>query len=746
MKRRNNRGSSIVLVIVVLAIIGILASVSLWMSLRNFQMKVTDSKIKDSFYSAESVLDQICVGLQEKVSDAYGKAYIEIMQDYDADAARSVRESNFKSLFIDELKSELSGANSNEYDPDKITSLVYASAIDGADRVIVECNNPRMIVENGEGKYSITLCNIEVSYTDINEMVSMIETDINIAAPTFGSISAAALPDIFSFSLIANSGIVVKNPEIVIEGNVYAGSPSIFDSSKSDVAISIDGHADVVFANNDYIIADGRVTIDGPSTRKPYDITVTSDNTQFWTKDIRLNSATGIFNGSMYVADDLTLAGRNSSVTMSGKYFGYGADATDASKSSAIILNGQKSTLDMKNVNELVVAGYSYIGSNIFPSGDPNVRNKNVLMGESISVKSNQFAYLVPSKCIGTESDAVDASSILGRNPITQAEYLSFTAESGANYTKTLVNTALLYQETGIENVENYVRKVFDNSNHLVYFYLNLPEDVAEDYFAEYPNKNPDGKDKLALYMNYYAQSVQLPGAAARINTAGTSLSYDGTNVSYREGSSVSEIRSRVSRMASTYNNLTTSLSPNFSSVTASMENHKVFDNFMNTQKINELVSGISGDGVFLLNIVEDDAGNKKAYVVYVYAKNQVFNSSILNSIPGLDASIPVEMCLIICPGNKEVRFDQNNLNCMVITNGTVELMGASMNIKPMNQEKVRNILAATYDKNGTVYTAYELFKNGNISWIGGADNSTPSGAEIKSYSEMITFRNWKKK
>ena len=84
MKKLNNKGSTLVLVIIVLAIVSVFAVVALSISLYNFQMKITDKNVKDNFYSAETVLDQICVGLQGDVSKAYSGAYSEVMQNYNS--------------------------------------------------------------------------------------------------------------------------------------------------------------------------------------------------------------------------------------------------------------------------------------------------------------------------------------------------------------------------------------------------------------------------------------------------------------------------------------------------------------------------------------------------------------------------------------------------------------------------------------------------------------------------------------
>ena len=94
-------------------------------------------------------------------------------------------------------------------------------------------------------------------------------------------------------------------------------------------------------------------------------------------------------NGNMYVADDLELAGRGSSVTLQGNYYGYnfqknyGAQDPDSAKkaefSSAMMVNGKSSHLDIKGLNYLLLAGRTFISRKLDAS------NEDILMGESIS-------------------------------------------------------------------------------------------------------------------------------------------------------------------------------------------------------------------------------------------------------------------------------------------------------------------------------------------------------------------------
>ena len=78
--KKDDRGASIVIVIIAMAMIGILATSILWMSYMNYQIKINDVKNKDSFYSAETVVEQIMAGVQNEASKAASSAYQEVMK------------------------------------------------------------------------------------------------------------------------------------------------------------------------------------------------------------------------------------------------------------------------------------------------------------------------------------------------------------------------------------------------------------------------------------------------------------------------------------------------------------------------------------------------------------------------------------------------------------------------------------------------------------------------------------------
>ena len=81
-----------VVVIIAMAFIGILASVLMYMSLLNYQMKVNNLKAKDNFYSAETVLDEIRTAMGERVSASVGSAYELVLKNYEATSIRGEAE------------------------------------------------------------------------------------------------------------------------------------------------------------------------------------------------------------------------------------------------------------------------------------------------------------------------------------------------------------------------------------------------------------------------------------------------------------------------------------------------------------------------------------------------------------------------------------------------------------------------------------------------------------------------------
>ena len=121
-KQTDDKGSAMVVVIIAMAFIGILASVLMYMSLLNYQMKANNLQAKDNFYSAETVLDEIRVHMEEQASTSLGDAYTQILVNYD-DTSISEKESKLRYAFLNSMQKAYKcsdTASLNYYDLEKL--------------------------------------------------------------------------------------------------------------------------------------------------------------------------------------------------------------------------------------------------------------------------------------------------------------------------------------------------------------------------------------------------------------------------------------------------------------------------------------------------------------------------------------------------------------------------------------------------------------------------------------------------
>ena len=106
-------------------------------------------------------------------------------------------------------------------------------------------------------------------------------------------------------------------------------------------------------------------------------------------------------NDTAYVSDDLNIWGVGSDVVLGDKYYGYSYGGS-AAKSSAIVINGEKGTLDASGIRKLVLAGHSYL--------DLGEDVNDYMTADSIGIKASQGIYLVPVKYISS-ANVVNATN-----------------------------------------------------------------------------------------------------------------------------------------------------------------------------------------------------------------------------------------------------------------------------------------------------------------------------------------------
>ena len=520
-QKRRNRGSSIVIVIIAMAMIGILATTLLWMSYIKYKIKVNDIRNKNSFYSAEMVVEQIVAGLQKEASDSVAVAYQEVLSNWDELQSESNRYSSFASTYLDTLVKHLRDTDKGDgyYKRDILKGYVDTTVWDHVNQTAWDNGTddtdetkkkpPVMELVNGN---SLILRNVFVSYMD-EDRLSIVSTDLRLDVPEIVFTQSGSIDELYNYILIGNQGISLKESsgQVTADGSIYAGT-----DDKGKGGITINKASTLAINNGRYVISKGEIDVIGPGAGLIVrDVKETGSSV--YAKNLDLQSGTISLDSNTYIANDLTLSGNGSKATLTKEYYGYGISAesgigdskTDQENSSAIIINGQNSTVNMSGVNTLMLAGRAYIGTNTtkkeldqnaeaVANGDAAKKNeKAVLMGESITVKGGQIAYLVPTECLGV----YNGETIIGQNPVTQdvaAKIQTYKNDYGENFKEVDFTRevsrlgGLSLSSFGVTDMD-HIRKVSTQyvgggteSKSLTYYYLVMDAENAARYYQTY--------------------------------------------------------------------------------------------------------------------------------------------------------------------------------------------------------------------------------------------------------------------
>lgn len=454
-QRQNNRGSSIVLVVGALAVVGTFAVILLSLSLMNYRMKHVNLQAQDNFYDAEKVLDEIRAGLAVDVADAAGAAYQETLEKYSKLSVDERKEHYAQTFSTRMLSSSLiSPTNAGQWNPDYLRSLVSAETKAGTK------DGNGLTIESVDGLYflnqdtttgNFTIKRLKITYVDKNDYMTEIRTDINIDCPEIDYAQTTKVPELTTYCIVAQNktsatGLTATGVEI--KGNAYLGNQGT-DFNNSSIKFKPNGESGYLTTGGEFKAYNGA--------------NITADSgLEVWGRDLYLDSAswasieTGTGNCKLYLNDDLTLAnhyGTSVSATLKGEVYAYGNPdnvrgsgvyvdnkevlnapsgsaitfQTDVANnpenySSAFLINGKNATLDLRGITQMQIAGNAYVAAKK-QAADQN--EFDVMMGESVALKADQRAYLVPA-----ENMAPDCESG-GMNPMNSKDYLGDEGQKG---------------------------------------------------------------------------------------------------------------------------------------------------------------------------------------------------------------------------------------------------------------------------------------------------------------------------
>lgn len=813
-KKLDNKGSAIVVVILALAFVGMLIAMLVYMVYYNYLMKYTDRAAKDNFYSAETALNEIQAGIIRDVSDALQESYSKVTKENYDDTAVN-QQVIFETLYKQNLNDKLemltvyegpASGNQLKYSVDHLMSYLeepYKSSTVLA--YIGTTNQGGVDIRYGNANYSdgvLILEDVRVSYTNPDGYVSIIETDIAVETPELTFNSIQDVPQIENYSLIAadmittglgDNDTVTTPARVTVDGNVFGGDDGIY--------VNGDGYINFVKNANDsdtvrYTLTAAKISAqDGyrrgnrPPATPSIDV---ADAYSVWAEDLYAESAYMNIHANCFIRDDLTVDGLYSKVELAGTYNGYGNADVSAENSSAILINGAHSTLDFGGLESLWLAGGAYVGSAHYNANEATMdyidepldeyyervdqeiednereedtvsRNgTDVLMGQSLAVKSDQLMYMVPVECMGYEGD----EQILAKNPMTIEEYnklfgtfvpLTENGQTVIEDGEIQYSNQLVYTPVRLDVVMNKVggtansygatyvpvfRRI--NGTILVYFYLDfMNQDMANKFFRDYYAADKEAFDRyFKTYIRSFTWNNSLGSNSSPLSIAGNMLYMNGGNnaaVRMIEDTTIADITraDELSDRAENYFVQYTGLSKYLMSTSAGLSSEQlknsVFDNIIvNDEEFSKLVS----NGRFKVFTNEDQS--LKAILVN--------NDGGYNPFVVSDAD--AENCaLIIARG--DVQVNAREFNGLIISGGEIRISQSCQTISYDSANVKKAMVLKNADGNHYVFeavvngAAYVNVIGGDPDLANAVDESLNNG--VVTADQLVKFRNWSK-
>ena len=787
-KRQQNQGFSLFTVLIAVSFVGILGLLVLYIALSNFNMKITDLKGKDSFYTAERALEEIRTGLQEDVGNAMSKAYTQVLESYNVEnrsqdsSMDRQRQSEFQDCFITELMRTLrvSKTEDNIYNMERLRRYVDLK-YDGSKESLIITNPagsaPLMKAVKNVGKNTenngVLLKNLKVIYVDEKGRAAIICTDIRLLVPEVQFPTPSTLPDLMNMIVVADKGIVCEGTESTptsINGSIYAGNLPSALAADSETSIKVIPGASLNVESGDKVVCKGEISVGLNSTF------TSAESVNLWARGLNADSVQNVsLSGSTYFADDFTVTGKNNNVKISGNYYGYGSyesatsddcvakdqyeksGLTGAALSSAIVINGKNTTLDLSDTQKLMIAGRNYIASSKVKANNRSNTN-DVATGESLTVKGTQLAYLVPKEVLGASG-----------NPLTYDAYLALL--NGAKDISVNWDAAVeawggrTLRDIGVDS-EKPVQTVFYNDG-FVYFYLNFTDaQKSADFMQMYYQNNPTVKANMDKYLSFYfggedsGITVKAADSYLRYITNGNALSYSGADAqgNMQQATSVNPgekiLQEQVGyqnswyalnrKMITSYDLLNKAVKEDAEGKTHNETDgdRSVYDNLVNEKKMISYIKDTVKDdtGKYVFTASDEDGGLQA--IMYDNGENG------MNQTLKISQSDADKLRLVVCTGDVEIEAGVK-FQGIIMAKGTITLKaGAQLESAPLEAARVFQAQMSSYG-DGTSIKPQDFFWEGDKYVLGNSSSSgkkdTLNGSDTYSIADCVTYENWKK-
>lgn len=513
--KKDVRGAALVYVIVAAALIIVLGAATTATAFVNLKSTQIQEQADNNFYNADTIINTIVSGLEGDMSIAYEEAYTKVITKLNTykENAMKTAESDFNKAFIDAFYARLSDGKKYEgesvefvYSVKKLQQYVQDVYGDDFSYTITALHGKNFLDKvTTEGEEGVILRNLHITYEDDNGYFDEITTDIKIDVPKFD-------PQFVQQTKLNLEGFVVdRGLEVELsKGLEIVGNAYIHDRDSDNNAVLLDTRSSLSITSPDETVLSGlietnentKLTIQGTSNSK--------DANTIWVENFDFGRHSEAFiSGQTFVFDDLEVNGTYSNIKLAGEYYGYNQSEKKLSESSSININGAHTTLDIESLDMLVIAGTSYLKTSSVESGkDGYVNSDDIQLGESVSVKSNQIAYLVDDK----EFVSSGIKSFKS-NPMSYKQYEDMISANGG--LEKMLDDIASYSLSYGKSYKQYgatIVPVFSNKdNGTVYLYLNFEKtDDAARYFTDAFRGNSLLSQRLRTYSAQYISKLVL--------------------------------------------------------------------------------------------------------------------------------------------------------------------------------------------------------------------------------------------
>lgn len=764
--RLNSRGSSLIVVVIGAAFLGILGALILSITYTNINLKTADNLSKKNFYTDEVVVNELTAKLEETSAACMTKAYGWMVKNYQKEAVDTTKfYKEYKKQYMIALSQTLNKSSdttdvATEYKVSYLRDLVtsFSKSASDANYIKIDLASPGANPDLGTLEFSkdtsgninydsLTIKNVSITYNDRNNYETTIVTDINMEFPTAGGVDTS-----FAKYALISDQLIKCDAVVNVTGGVYAGET---DASDSGVGDSINPDVGGILVEDTYgdLNIDGKgniVATRGNITAYSYG-KLTINNAKVWAKNILTFGPGREFDFSPYihingitkVQDDLIMKAAHSTIKLDNSYYGFSYESKDglgerttADRSSAITINAKDVSLDTTGLENLVLFGRAFVSSSSTDNADAE-KTEDVMMdvmtGQSIGVKYDQGVYLVPhGSFLKIKSNPIDVNTLQDyARPLHEhdADFDIDAPHVNLDMDKDIVD---LTKGEGAEikkylDLDMPVRPIYykqgtgEDAPQMANFYWNFKdEQSANDYFAWYYSKHPRELEKS--FKQFYRKNgdkynlLFKPGAFSRLQIASDVLYQNPDSGAFQiekgifSESRKESIREESAQMTTAYQSVCLNLRED-GDATKKVKDNEYVDRHFNLKEIEDNPIELSVPGI------RATRNNREAKV---YITNQD-TFEVKTAMAGI----------VLASGDVKVTADFDGV---IIANGKILLAGAS---SIYADEKMVLDILSYFQANGN-----ELKK-----YIYGYDNASKgaAGDDSMDFGKAISFENWKK-